>query len=69
MHFCYVYVSVFISSYLFSTQADIELVEVLGSFGGKARAIHQDSYRPKQAEVKSETDVALCVGEVTVTVA
>lgn len=32
---------VFIFSYLSSTQADIELVEILGSFGGKARTVHQ----------------------------
>lgn len=59
---------VFISSHLSSTQADIELVEILSSFGGKARTIHQDSYRPKEAEVKSQSDVALCVGELTVAV-
>lgn len=58
----------FISSHLFSTQADIEVVEVLGSFGGKARTIHQWSYRPKEAEVKTQGGIALCVGEVTVTV-
>lgn len=56
------------SSHLSSTQADVEVVEVLGSFGGEARAIHQRSYIPKEAEVISQSHVAFCVGELTVTV-
>lgn len=43
---------VLISSHLSSTQANIELVEILGSFGGKARTVHQWP-RSKEAEVKS----------------
>lgn len=62
------YVYVFISSHLSSTQADIEVVEVLGSFGGKTWTVHQRSCRRKAAEVKSQSDISLCVGEVTVTV-
>lgn len=59
---------VFVSSHLSSTQADIELVEVLCSFGGEARTVHQQPHRPEEAEVKSQSGVALFVGEVTVTV-
>lgn len=62
------FVCVFISSHLSSAQADIELMEVLCSFGGEARTVHQQSHRPKEAEVKSQSCIALCVGEVTVTV-
>jgi len=61
-------VYVFISSHLSSTQADFEMVEVLGSFGGKAGPDHQWSYRPKGAEVIRQSGIALSVGEVTVTV-
>lgn len=31
----------FISPYLSSTQADVELVEIFGSFRGEARTVHQ----------------------------
>lgn len=61
-------VCVFISSHLSPTQADVKLVEVLGSFGGEARTVHQRSHRPEEAEVKSQSGVALGVGEVTVAV-
>lgn len=59
---------VLISSHLSSTQTDIELMEVLSSFRGKAWTIHQWPYRPKRAEVIRQGHVAFCVGEVTVTV-
>ena len=55
-------------SHLSSTQADIELVEVLSSFGGEAGTVHQRPYRAEEAEVKGQSDVSLCVAEVTVTV-
>lgn len=58
-----------VSSHPSSTQADIEVVEVLCSFGGKTWTVHQRSHRPKEAEVKGQSGIALCVGEVTVTVA
>ncbi len=66
--YVYVCVCVAISSHLSSTQADIKLMEVFGSFGGEARAVHQGSNRPQQAEVKSQCCVALCVCEVTVAI-
>lgn len=57
-----------VPSHLSSTQANVELVEIFGPFGGKARSIHQGSHRPKGTEVEGESDVVLCVGEVAVTV-
>lgn len=46
------FMSARISSHLSSTQANIELVEIFGSFGGKARTVHQGPHRPKEAEVE-----------------
>lgn len=57
-----------VSSHLSSTQTNVELVEIFGPFGGKARSIHQSSHGPKGTEVEGESDVALCVGKVAVTV-
>lgn len=46
------FLSACVSSHLSSTQANIELVEIFGSFGGKARPVHQGPHRPKEAEVE-----------------
>lgn len=58
-----------VSSHLSSAQADVEQVEVLGSFGGEARTVHQSSHRTQRAEVKGHGDIAIRVREVTVAVA
>lgn len=58
-----------LSGYLSSTQADVEMVEIFGPFGGEARAVHQRAHRPQRREVKGEGGVARPVCEVTVAVA
>lgn len=63
------FLCIFIFAHLSSTDTDIEVMEVLGSFWGKAWAIHQWPHWPKWAEVKSQSGIAFCVGEVTITIA
>lgn len=58
-----------LSGYLSSTQADVELVEIFGPFGGEARTVHQRAHRPQRREVEGEGGVARRVCEVTVAVA
>lgn len=58
-----------LSGYLSSTQADVEMVEVFGPFGGEARTVHQRAHRPQRCEVEGEGGVARRVREVTVAVA
>lgn len=54
---------------LSSTQTDVEKMEIFGSFRGKAGAVHQRSRGTEEAEVVRQSQVAVRVSEVTVTVA
>lgn len=55
--------------YLSSTQADVELVEIFGSFRGEARTVHQWPHWPQWRKVKGQSGVTHRMCEVTVAVA